>query len=144
MKVNIVAVVSALLLAACAGESDDLPKDETRLLGRVDSCDLRSVNGTCLEYTMSELGDWYRENVESTCPINRRAELVGTYRKGFRCPAKNRVARCEDMLEDPAEQYEYDKHYYVDTADGYSWKPENVRVTCEHVSGHFVPEQNGI
>ncbi len=44
------------------------------------------------------------------------------------------------MIEDLAERYEYDKHYYVDTAVGYSWEPENVRVTCEHISGHFVPE----
>ena len=140
MKMNIVAVVSALLLGACGGESDDLREDATKSLGRVDSCDLRNVTGTCVEYTMSELEDWYRENVERTCSINRRGDLVGTYRKDFRCPAEKRVARCEGMIEDPAEQYEYDKHYYADIADGYSWKPENVQVTCEHVSGHFVPE----
>jgi len=44
------------------------------------------------------------------------------------------------MIEDPAERYEYDKHYYAGTADSYSWQPKNVQVTCEHVSGNFIPE----
>jgi hypothetical protein len=44
------------------------------------------------------------------------------------------------MIEDPAERYEYDKHYYAGTADGYSWQPKNVQVTCEQISGNFLPE----
>ena len=60
--------------------------------------------------------------------------------KESRCPAENRVARCEGMIEDPAERYEYDKHYYTGTADDFAWEARNVQVTCENVSGHFVPE----
>ena len=140
MKVNVIPIFGALLIAACDGEPDNLREDEAEFSGRVDSCDLRNVSGTCVEYTLSELDDWYREYVASACPNNRRGEIVGTYRQDFRCPAENRVARCEDMIENLAERYEYDKHYYVDNADGYSWEAENVRVTCEHVSGRFVPE----
>ena len=139
-KALIAAIVGALFLAACAKQSDRVPGGETELSGRVDSCDLRKVTGTCVEYTMNELDDWYRENLVRICPTNSRGDLVGIYRVGFRCPAKDRVARCEGMIENPAERYEYDKHYYAGTADGFSWGPENVRVTCEQQSGNFVPE----
>lgn len=89
---------------------------------------------------MSELGDWYRENVARICPLNTRGSLTGTYRRDYRCPAENRVARCEGMIDDPEGPYKYDKHYYTGTADGFSWQAENVQVTCEQVSGRFVPE----
>lgn len=107
---------------------------------RVDACDTRYLFGTCVEYTLSELGEWYREHVASACAQNRRGELTGRYVQDSRCPAENRVARCEDIVEDSAERYEYDKHYYVGTADRYSWDPKNVRVTCDNVSGRFVSE----
>ena len=140
MNMKIIAFVSTLLLIACSTESDDFRTDESDSMGRVDSCDLRHVFGTCVEYKLTELDDWYREFAESACPRNRRGQLVGTYKKDARCPSENRVARCEGMIEDPAEHYEYDKHYYAGTADGYSWKPADVQVTCEQVSGHFIPE----
>ena len=89
---------------------------------------------------MSELDEWYRENLARNCSVNRRGNLTGMYRQNLRCPKENRVARCEDIVEDPTERYEYDKHYYTGTADRYSWERHNVRVTCDHVSGHFVPE----
>jgi hypothetical protein len=140
MSVKIAVTSAALLLAACGGESDDSRKNESGLMDRVDSCDLREISGTCVEYTLSELDDWYREHVERACPSNRRGELAGKYMKDSRCPAENRVARCEGIVEDPSERYEYDKHHYFDTAEGYSWEPKNVQVTCEQVSGQFVPE----
>ena len=135
-----VAIVSTLLLAACSGDSDDLREETAETLDRVDSCDMRRLFGTCVEYTLSELDDDYRRIVERACPSNRRGNLVGVYRIGTRCPAENRVARCEDMIEDSSERLEYDKHYYRGMAEGFSWEPENVRETCEYMSGHFVPE----
>jgi len=140
MNVKIIVIVNALLLSACGNESDEFREDKSDFLGRVDSCDLRHVSGTCVEYTLTELDDWYQEHVESACPRNRRGQLIGTYKKNVRCPSENRVARCEGMIEDPAERYEYDKHYYVGTADGYSWRPTDVQVTCDEISGHFLPE----
>jgi len=134
------AVVGALLVAACVGETDDLRKKEPASLSRVDSCDLRALFATCREYTLSELDDWYKDYVERACPQNRRGGLVGVYRKDSRCPAEDRVARCERIIEAPADQYEYDKHYYAGTADLYTWEARNVQVTCENVSGRFVPE----
>jgi hypothetical protein len=140
MNMKLIAIVSSVLLNACGNESDDFRTDRSDLLGRVDSCDLRHVFGTCLEYTLTELDDWYLEFVESACPLNRRGQLIGEYKKNVRCPSENRVARCEGMIEDPAERYQYDKHYYVDTAGGYSWQPADVQVTCERVSGQFELE----
>jgi hypothetical protein len=140
MNVKSIAIVSALLLTACGNESDDFRTGKSDILGRVDSCDLRHVFGTCVEYTLTELDDWYREYVESACPKNRRGQLIGAYKKDVPCPSENRVARCEGMIEDPAERYEYDKHYYAGTADGYSWQSTSVQVTCEQVSGHFIAE----
>lgn len=140
MKFKTITIVSALLLTACGVESDGFRTDSPDSSDRVDSCDLRQVSGTCMEYTLSELDDWYREFVQSACPKNRRGLLAGTYKENARCPSESRVARCEDMIEDPAERYEYDKHYYAGTADGYSWQPANVQVTCKQLSGHFVPE----
>ena len=140
MRTTIVVVAGALLVAGCVGETTDSREQERGSLARVDSCDLRALFGTCREYELSELDDWYREYVESACPSNRRGDLVGVYRKETRCPTEGRVARCEGMIEDPAERYEYDKHYYAGTADGYDWEASNVRVTCEGVSGHFVPD----
>ena len=134
------AIVLVLLVAACSRESEDLGEKEAAILDRIDSCDTRALFGTCVEYTLSELDGWYREHVENACPKNRRGELIGEYKKDSRCPAENRVARCEGMIEDPAERYEYDKHYYAGTADGYAWEAENVRVTCENVLGRFVPK----
>ena len=46
----------------------------------------------------------------------------------------------EDMIEDPSERYEYDKHYYTNAADLYSWDTENVRITCESISGTFFTD----
>ncbi len=140
MDIKITATICALLLIACHNKSEVLPADKSDYSNRVDSCDRRNVTGTCVEYTLSELDDWYLEYVESTCAKNMRGQLIGTYKKSARCPSENRVARCEGMIEDPAERYEYDKHYYTGTADGFSWKPRDVQVTCEHVSGHFIPE----
>ena len=137
---KIFAIMCGFLINACGNESDDLRTNNSDILSRVDSCDLRHVSGTCVEYTLSELDDWYLEYVESACPSNRRGQLIGTYKKDARCPSQNRVARCERMIEDPAQRYEYDKHYYVGTADGYSWQPKNVQVTCEQISGHFLLE----
>ncbi len=137
---KIIAILCGILLTACGNESDDLRTTKSDILSRVDSCDSRNVSGTCVEYTLSELDDWYVEYVESACPRNRQGDLFGEYKKSSNCPSENRVARCEGMIEDPAEHYEYDKHYYAGTADGYSWKPADVQVTCEQVSGHFIPE----
>ncbi len=134
------ALGSVLLVAACSGESDGVRDDDPGYEGRVDTCDLRALFGTCVEYSLSELGDWYRDHVEHACLKNRRGELFGVYRKDSHCPAEDRVARCEGMIEDPAERYEYDKHYYTGTAEGYAWETTNVKVTCENVSGRFVPE----
>lgn len=134
------AVVGALLLAACCEEPVGPREETTDALDRIDSCDMRKLFGTCVEYTLSELDDDYRIIVERACPSNRRGNLVAEYRLNTRCPAENRVARCGDMVEDPSERYEYDKHYYWGTAAGFSWEPDNVRATCEHLSGHFVPE----
>ncbi len=138
--VRAIAMVGALLLTACSGESNDLPEDDSENLSRIDSCDLRGLFGTCREYTLTELDEWYREYVRSSCSDNRRGDLVGVYKIGTRCPAENRVARCEGMIEDASERYEYDKHYYANTADLYSWDPENVRITCENVSGNFFAD----
>ena len=101
---------------------------------------MRVLFGTCVEYTLSELDDGYRAHVESACPDNRRGNVAGTYLKESRCPTENRVARCEGIIEDSTERYEYDKHYYTNTADGYSWEAKNVQVTCKQVSGHFIPD----
>ena len=139
-RLKIAALVAAPLLAACDEQPDHLHKESTETLDRVDSCDMRRLFGNCVEYTLSELDDEYRKIVERACPSNRRGNLVGVYRIGARCPAENRVARCEDMIEEPSERFEYDKHYYRGMADGFSWEPENVRATCERLSGHFVPE----
>ena len=92
-----------------------------------------------MQYTLGELDDWEREYVERVCPKHRRGDLVGKYVKDSRCPAENRVARCEDIVGDPTEPYEYDKHYYRDTNELFSWKPESVAVTCDNASGQFVP-----
>ena len=140
VRLNIAAVAGALLLTACGEDPEVLREETTYPLDRVDSCDMRNLFGTCVEYNLSELDDDFREIVERACPNNRRGNLVAEYLLNTRCPAENRVARCKDMVEDPAERYEYDKHYYQGTAAGYSWQPDNVRVTCEHFSGHFVPE----
>ena len=139
-NMKIIAFMCGFLITACGNESDDLQTKPSDELSHVDSCDLRHLFGTCVEYTLSELDDWYLEYVETACPSNRRDKLIGTYEKDARCPSENRVARCEGMIEDPAERYEYDKHYYVGTANGYSWQPKNVQVTCEQVSGHFLLE----
>lgn len=133
-------IVSTFLLAACSGESDYLRQEKSESLDRVDSCDLRRLFGTSVEYTLSELDDDYRRIVERACPSNRRGDLVGVYRISTPCPAENRITRCEDMIEDPSERFEYDKHYYRGMADGFSWEPENVRATCEQISGLFVPD----
>ena len=138
MKIN--ATICALLLTACDNKSEISPADEPTLSNRVDSCDLRQVVGTCEVYDLGEMDDWYVEYVESACPRHRRGDLLGEYKKSSDCPSENRVARCEGIIEDPAERYEYDKHYYAGTADGYSWKPADVQVTCEHVSGRFIAE----
>ena len=140
MNLKISATICALLLTACDNKTELFPADEPALSNRVDSCDLRKVFGTCVAYDLSEMGDWYVEYVESTCARNRRGDLIGEYKKSSICPSEYRVARCEGIIEDPAERYEYDKHYYAGTADDYSWKPADVQVTCEQVSGHFVPE----
>ena len=134
------ATICALLLTACDNQSEISPADEPALLNRVDSCDLRKMFGTCLEYDLSEMGDWSVEYVESACPRNRRGDLLGEYKKNSICPSENRIARCEGIIEDHYERYEYDKHYYAGTADRFSWKSADVQVTCEHVSGHFELE----
>lgn len=138
--VRAIAILGALLLAACGRESNDRPEDESKYLGRVDSCDLRSLFGTCREYTLNELDEQYRGYVRSACSENRRGNSVGVYRIDTRCPAEDRVARCEGMIEDASERYLYDKHYYANTADLYSWDPENVRQTCESISGEFFAD----
>jgi hypothetical protein len=135
-----VTILCTLLLTICSNESYGVPIDKTDVLNRVDVCDARKIVGTCLEYTLSELDDWYLEFVQKSCPRYKRGQLIGIYKKNARCPSENRVARCEGIIEDPAERYEYDKHYYVGTADNYSWQPNNVQVSCKNVSGHFVPE----
>ncbi len=140
LDMKIGATICALLLTACDNQPELFPADESPLLNRVDSCDLRKVFGTCVVYDLSEMGDWYVEYVESACPRNRRGDLFGEYRKSSTCPSENRIARCEGIIEDPSERYEYDKHYYAGTADHFSWKPADVQVTCEQVSGHFVLE----
>ena len=138
--IKITTAACALLLIACDNKSEDFPIDMSDVSIRVDSCDLREVFGTCETYTLTEMDDRYLEYVESNCPRNRRGDLFGEYKKSSGCPSENRVARCEGIIENPAERYEYDKHYYAGTADGYSWKPADVQVTCEQVSGHFIPE----
>lgn len=140
MDTKIGATICVLLLTACDNQFENSPADEPALLNRVDSCDLRKVLGTCVVYELSELGDWYVEYVEDACPRNRRGDLTGEYKKSSTCPSENRVARCEGIIEDSSERYEYDKHYYAGTADLFSWKPADVQVTCEQVSGHFVLE----
>ena len=117
-----------------------LVEDAPPAADRIDACDTRRLFGTCVEYTLSELGDGYREHVASACASNRRGELSGRYVQNSRCPAANRVARCEDIVEDPSEAFEYDKHYYVGTADRYAWEASSVQATCEQVSGRFVSE----
>jgi len=139
-KMKNITIICALLLTICSNESYGVQIDKTDVLNRVDVCDTRNITGTCVEYTLSELDDWYQEFVQRACPRNKRGQLVGIYNKDARCPSVNRVARCEGIIEDPAERYEYDKHYYVGTADNYSWQPGSVQVTCSKVSGHFVPE----
>jgi hypothetical protein len=140
MDIKIAVTICALLLIACDNKSEVGPADKSNVSFRVDSCDLRKVVGTCEAYDLSEMDDWYVEYVKSGCPRNRRGNLFGEYKKSSNCPSENRVARCEGIIEDPTERYEYDKHYYAGTADGYSWKPADVQVTCEKVSGHFIPE----
>jgi len=140
MDMRITATICALLLTACDNKSEVLPADKSVLPHRIDSCDLRKVFGICEAYDLSEMDDWYVEYVESACPRNRRSDLFGEYKKSSNCPSENRVARCEGIVEDPAERYEYDKHYYAGTADGYSWKPADVQVTCEQISGRFILE----
>jgi hypothetical protein len=135
-----IAITCFLLLTACSIESDELQGDKSNFPIRVDSCDLRIVFGTCVEYTLSELDDWYLKYVESACPKNKRGRFVGKYKKGYPCPSEGRVARCENIIEEPGERYEYDTHYYVDTAEGYSWEATNIQVTCKKVSGRYVPE----
>ena len=140
MIVKTAAVLSLFLFTACGDDSNDLQADKPDTSARVDSCDLRSVSGTCMEYTVSELDDWYQEYVESACPKHRRGQFNGIYKTNTHCPSENRVARCENIKEDVAERYEYDKHYYAGTADGYSWQAANVQVTCESISGDFLHE----
>jgi hypothetical protein len=106
MNANAAVVVVTLTIAACSAEPRGVPQSETGIPGRVDSCDLRGITGTCLEYTMSELNEWYRENLARTCSVNRRGNLTGIYRQNLRCPKEHRVARCEDIVEDPTEEYE--------------------------------------
>ena len=140
MKQMVLVVSCALLFAACGERSDSSTGSEEEFTNRKDSCDRRYVSGTCLEYTLSELDGWYREHVESACLKNTRGDIVAAYRKNTACPPENRVARCLDFVEDPDERYEYDKHYYSGTADGFDWEAGNVRTTCEQVSGQFVPD----
>ena len=134
------ATIFALLLTACDGQPEIIPANESALSNRIDSCDLRKVFGTCVEYDLSEMDDWYVEYVESACPRNRLGNLFGEYKKSSNCPSEKRVARCEGIIEDTAERYEYDKHYYAGTADLYPWRPADVQVTCERVSGRFIQE----
>ena len=140
MGMKITATICALLLTACDNKFEVFPADKATQSNRVDSCDLRKVVGTCEAYDLSEMDKWYVEYVERACPKNRRGDFFGEYKKSSNCPSENRVARCKGIIEDPAERYKYDKHYYAGTADGYSWKPADVQVTCEQVSGHFIPE----
>ena len=140
MRQIVIFLACALLLAACGERSDNSAGGEQEFANRIDSCDQRYVSGTCREYTLSELGEWYREYVESACLSNRRGDIAASYQKGVACPAENRVARCLDFVEDPDERYEYDKHYYAGTAEGFDWEASNVRSTCEHVSGLFMPD----
>ena len=140
MNHKVLVLSCTLLLAACGESSDSGAGNEQEFMNRIDSCDRRYVTGTCLEYTLSELDEWYREHVESACSSNTRGDIVATYRKNTSCPTEDRVARCMDFLEDPDERYEYDKHYYAGTADGFDWEASNVRTTCEHVSGKFLPD----
>lgn len=140
MSTKITLAACIVVLTACNNRPDIPRRDLSDGSSRVDSCDLRALFATCREYELSELDDWYKDYVERACPKNRRGDRVGIYRKDSRCPAEDRVARCEGIIEDPAEQYEYDKHYYAGTADLYTWETRSVQVTCENVSGQFVPE----
>ena len=54
---RLIAVTCVLLLPACETEFDDAHADKSRYPSRVDSCDLRAVFGTCVEYTLSELDE---------------------------------------------------------------------------------------
>ena len=127
-----------LLTTACGNNSDESPAEQPSDRNQVDSCYLLSVSGTCVEYTLSELDDWDRSYVERACPKHKRGDIVGKYKKDSPCPSQNRIARCADVAEDPTEPYEYDKHYYVNTAEGYSWDPDDVRVTCAKLSGRYL------
>ena len=127
----------AVVVAACSPEVPE-PADANAVISeQVDSCDLRPVNGTCLEYTLNELDDWYRGTVERACKNHSRGDIVGKYTEYARCPSGNRVARCNNIIEFDSERYEYDKHYYTGTADGFSWQADNVRATCQALSGDF-------
>ncbi len=141
MNMHVTASVCVLLLTACDSKLKTSVLDRSDLRNRVDSCDLRKVFGTCEVYDLSEMDEWYVDYVESACPRNRRGDLRGEYKTNSNCPSENRVARCEGIIEDPAERYEYDRHYYAGTADGFSWRPEDVQVSCKQVSGHFASEQ---
>ena len=136
-----IAIIYALLLAGCDIQTNDSNGGSSKIPSRIDSCDLREVFGTCVEYSLNELDDWYLQYVEKACPKNRRERIVGKYKKDTSCPSANRVASCEGIIEDASEKYEYDKHYYVNTAENYSWKSANVQVTCKKVSGRFISEQ---
>jgi hypothetical protein len=140
MGTRITATIFIFLLTACDNKPEISTADLSGVSSRVDSCDTRKLFGTCVAYTLAELDEWDVQYVESACPRNRRGDLSGEYKKNSDCPSENRVARCEGITDDPTEPYEYDKHYYAGTADGYSWKPADVQVTCEIVSGHFIQD----
>lgn len=140
MSTKITLTVCIVMLTACNNKTDIPRPDLSDGSSRIDSCDLRKVSGTCIAYTLADLDDWDAQYVESACPKNLRGDFSGEYKKNSDCPSQNRVARCEGITEDPSEPYEYEKHYYAGTADGYSWKPADVQVTCQNVSGHFVQD----
>lgn len=140
MRRNLAGIVYALFLVACSDTSEVTPTGNTDASDSVDICDLRAVFGTCRAYDLSKLDDWYAGYVEKTCADNRRGDFAGVYVKKSSCPSENRVARCDSIVEDSAEHYEYDKHYYEGTADGFSWKRGDIQVSCNSMSGRFVPD----
>ena len=140
MIFKIIGIACVIVLTACDNRTDTPQEAQPEPASGVDSCDLRALFGTCVEYTLSELDEWYSEYVVTACPRNRRHQLVGKYQKDTPCPLQGRVARCEGIVEQPGERYEYDKHYYGNTAEGYPWDAANIQVTCNKVSGRYVPE----
>ena len=82
------------------------------------------VVGVCEEYNLQLL------------TASDKAFVTKYYPTGKRCPIENRVGRC--IGSKTTDGMVFDKHYYRETAKGYDWEPNSIKVTCKRTSGKYV------